>query len=190
MSKAAAGSPLEANFKNVRRVFGAHGNKVTAYEPDKELVPGITSVGTYGHTPGHTSHLIASGNAKVMVQADVTAAIGLLFVRNPGWHAAFDMDGAMTEQTRRKLYDMAATDKLLIQGFHFPFPALGHIEKDGASYRMVPVAWSLSEPFATARLPASRAMRYYRCRPLAPAPAAQAVTQRKIPCPKFQDVPC
>src|SRR5262245_61968023 len=140
MSKAPDG--LKANFTNARRVFGALGNKVTPYETGKELVPGIASVATPGHTPGHASHLITSGNSKVLVQADVTAAIGLLFVRNPGWHAVFDMDGALAEQTRRKTYDMAATDKMLIQGFHFPFPALGYIEKDGANYRLVPVAWS------------------------------------------------
>ena len=142
MSKAAAGSPLEGNFKNVRRVFGALGNKVTQYEHDKELVPGITSVATYGHTPGHTAHVIASGSGKVLVQADMTAAIALLFVRNPGWHAVFDMDGAMAEAARRKTYDMAAAEKLLIQGFHFPFPALGYIEKDGSAYRLVPAFWN------------------------------------------------
>jgi len=142
MSKAPAGSPLEGNFKNIRRVFGALGNKVTQYEAGKEPVPGITAVATPGHTPGHVSHILASGSAKVLVQADVTAASALLFVRNPGWHAVFDMDGAMAEQTRRKTYDMAATDKMLIQGFHFPFPALGYIEKDGAGYRMVPAPWN------------------------------------------------
>ncbi len=142
MSKAPAGGPLEGNFKNVRRVFGALGNKVTQYDADKEPVPGITAIATPGHTPGHVSHILASGSAKVLVQADVTAASALLFVRNPGWHAVFDMDGALAEQTRRKTYDMAAADKMLIQGFHFPFPALGYIEKDGAGYRMVPAPWN------------------------------------------------
>lgn len=142
MSKAPAGSPLEGNFKNVRRVFGALGNKVTQYDAGKDVVPGIKSMTTPGHTPGHTSHIVSSGSASVMVQADVTAASALLFVRNPGWHAVFDMDGAMAEQTRRKLYDMAAADKMLIQGFHFPFPALGYIEKDGTGYRLVPAPWN------------------------------------------------
>jgi glyoxylase-like metal-dependent hydrolase (beta-lactamase superfamily II) len=142
MSKAAAGSPLEGNFKNIRRVFGALGNKVTQYDAGKEIAPGITSVATYGHTPGHTAHVVASGSDKVLVQADLTAAIALLFVRQPGWHAVFDMDGAMAEEVRRKTYDMAATEKMLIQGFHFPFPALGYIEKDGSAYRMVPASWN------------------------------------------------
>jgi hypothetical protein len=27
-------------------------------------------------------------------------------------------------------------------GFHFNFPSLGYVEKDGAKYRLVPTAWS------------------------------------------------
>ena len=37
---------------------------------------------------------------------------------------------------------MASAEKVLIAGFHFSFPSLGHVEKDGANYRLVPVAWS------------------------------------------------
>jgi len=54
----------------------------------------------------------------------------------------FDQDGAMAEQTRRKLYDMLATDKILVQGYHFPFPAVGYIEKAGAGYRWAPAPWN------------------------------------------------
>jgi glyoxylase-like metal-dependent hydrolase (beta-lactamase superfamily II) len=133
---------VKATHVNVRRVFGALGNKVTQYEAGKEIAPGITSVFTPGHTLGHTSHIVASGSDRVLVQADVTAGPALLFVRNPGWHPAFDMDGAMAEQTRHKLYDMAVTEKMLIQGFHFPFPAAGYAEKDGSGYRLVPIAWN------------------------------------------------
>ena len=141
MSRAPVGSPVEFNFKNARRVFSALGNKVRQYEPDKEVVPGITSVATYGHTPGHTSHVITSGSANVMVQADVTL-LPALFVRNPGWHVFLDMDGPMAEQTRRRIYDMAAAEKLLIQAFHHPFPALAHVEKDSVGYRTVPAMWN------------------------------------------------
>jgi glyoxylase-like metal-dependent hydrolase (beta-lactamase superfamily II) len=142
MSKAASGSLLDTNFKNIRRVFGALNNKVTQYEPDRDIVPGITPLATYGHTPGHTSHRISSGSEQVMIQADVTAHVGELFIRNPGWHLMFDQDGAMAEQTRRKLYDMLASDKMLVQAYHLPFPALGHIEKAGAGYRWAPSAWN------------------------------------------------
>jgi glyoxylase-like metal-dependent hydrolase (beta-lactamase superfamily II) len=99
---------------------------------------------TPGHTLGHTSHVVTSGSDSVLVQADVVAGPALLFVRNPGWHPAFDMDGQLAEQTRRKTYDMASTNRMLVQGFHFPFPGLGYAEKDGTGYRLTPAAWKPS----------------------------------------------
>jgi glyoxylase-like metal-dependent hydrolase (beta-lactamase superfamily II) len=128
-------------FKNLRRVFDALGRKVTPYEPKKELVPGITSVATAGHTPGHNSHVIASGSSKVYVQGDVTH-VPFLFVRHPDWHAFYDQDGKMAEETRRKVYDMLVAEKMMVQGFHYPFPSLAHVEKSGSGYREIPVPWS------------------------------------------------
>ena len=131
---------MKGVFAGVRRVFDALGRKVTPYEPGKELAPGITSVATNGHTPGHNSHIIASGDAKVFVQGDVTNIP--LFVRNPGWHLMFDEDANMAEATRRKVYDMLAAEKMMVQGFHYPFPALAYIEKTSSGYRETLVPWS------------------------------------------------
>ena len=140
MSRAPAGRMKEL-FQNNRRVFDALGRKVTPYAWDKDVVPGVTAVGTPGHTPGHTSFVVASGNARVFVQSDVTNHPAL-FARNPGWHAAFDQDGAQAEKTRRRVYDMVAAERMPMQGFHYPFPSLGHVEKDGAGYRVVPAMWN------------------------------------------------
>ena len=140
MSRAPQGR-MQDVFRNLRRVFDALGRKVTPYEPGKELAPGISSVATIGHTPGHNSHIIASGSSKVYVQADVTN-VPYLFARNPGWHLMFDQDAAMAEQTRRKVYDMLAAERMMVQGFHYPFPALAYVEKAGAGYREIPVPWS------------------------------------------------
>ena len=43
----------------------------------------------------------------------------------------------MAEATRRKVYDMLVADKMRVQGFHYPFPAIGYVEKDGTGYRLV-----------------------------------------------------
>jgi glyoxylase-like metal-dependent hydrolase (beta-lactamase superfamily II) len=140
MSRAPAGR-MQDVFKNLRRVFDALGRKVTQYEAGKELLPGVTSVSTAGHTPGHMSFIVASGSSKVFVQGDVTH-VPWVFVRNPGWHAFYDQDGAMAEATRRKVYDMLATEKMPVQGFHYPFPSLAYIEKTASGYREIPVPWS------------------------------------------------
>jgi glyoxylase-like metal-dependent hydrolase (beta-lactamase superfamily II) len=131
--------PQMGNFK---RVFGVIGNKFTKYQAGKELVPGITSIATPGHTPGHVSYTIASGDSKLLLQSDVTAGVASLFVRNPDWQFVFDTDKAQAVETRKKLYDMAAAERMPVQGYHFPFPALVHVEKSGSGYRLVPVPWS------------------------------------------------
>ena len=64
-----------------------------------------------------------------------------LFARNPDWHAIIDVDGAMAADTRKKLLDRAAADKMLVQGYHFPFPASGYITRRGTGYDVVPVMW-------------------------------------------------
>ncbi|MGH7129452.1 MAG: MBL fold metallo-hydrolase [Planctomycetaceae bacterium] len=140
MSRAPKGR-MEGVFKNARRVFDALGRKVTPYEPGKSISAGITAVATNGHTPGHNSHVVSSGGKSVYVQADVTNHPAL-FVRNPGWHAFFDQDAKAAEATRRKVYDMLVAEKMLVQGFHYPFPALAHIEKSGSGYREIPVPWN------------------------------------------------
>ncbi len=141
MSRASPGR-MEGLFKHNRRVMsGVILKRVAMYEWGKEIAPGITAVATPGHTPGHTSYVIASGPAKLFVFSDVTNRPEL-FVRNPGWHAFFDQIPDMAEQTRRKVLDMLIADKMLVQTFHAPFPALGHMEKDGQSYRFVHAPWS------------------------------------------------
>lgn len=126
----------KGNFANVKKVFA--GLKTTPYEAGKEVAPGITSVATPGHTPGHTSFVIASGSKRMVVQGDITNHPGV-FMKNPGWHLMFDNDAALSETTRRKFYDMAMVEKMPVIGYHFPFPSAGYVEKDGTGYRLVQV---------------------------------------------------
>ncbi|QWG21398.1 MBL fold metallo-hydrolase [Bradyrhizobium sediminis] len=138
----ATGERMQGGFKNARRVFDAGlKKKVTPYEWNKDVAPGLLAVASVGHTPGHTSFVLSSGSDKVFIQSDVTNHPSL-FVTNPGWHLMFDQDPAMAEATRRKVYDMLVADKMRVQGFHYPFPANGYVEKDGNGYRLVPAPWS------------------------------------------------
>jgi hypothetical protein len=63
-------------------------------------------------------------------------------MRNPDWHVVYDVDPEQAQVTRHKFYDMASAEKALVVGFHYTFPSIGHVEKDGAKYRFVPIAWN------------------------------------------------
>ena len=141
MSRAPAGR-MQGLFKNNRNIFEAALKKqVTPYAWGKEVVPGLLAVETTGHTPGHTSYVLSSGSGKVFIQSDVTNNPNP-FATNPGWHAFFDQDADVAEKTRRRVYDMVVAEKLQVQGFHYPFPGLGHVEKDGNGYRVIPAPWN------------------------------------------------
>jgi glyoxylase-like metal-dependent hydrolase (beta-lactamase superfamily II) len=141
MSRAAT-QRIADNFKNVRRVIsGEVLKRLRTYEAGKEVMPGVTAVSTPGHTPGHTSHIVSSGAATVYVQADVTHA-PFLFARHPGWHAFYDHEPVQAEATRRKVYDMLAAERMTVQGFHYPFPSVAHVEKTATGYREIPMLWN------------------------------------------------
>jgi hypothetical protein len=53
----------------------------------------------------------------------------------------FDTDKALAEDSRRKVFDMAATDRLLVTGMHLHFPGFAHLVRDGSGYRLIPEAW-------------------------------------------------
>src|SRR5690349_13814884 len=111
-------------WKNIRQVAG---------EP--EVAPGIRFVNSPGHTPGHRAFHLSSGASQLMISND-TAYVPALVLSNPGWHGQYDQDAALAEASRRKLLDRVIADKVMICGYHFPFPGAGTIAKDGSGYAL------------------------------------------------------
>jgi glyoxylase-like metal-dependent hydrolase (beta-lactamase superfamily II) len=105
---------------------------------DTEVLPGIRSVATFGHTPGHTSYLVGSGKNPLLVLGDVTN-IPAINVANPDWSIGFDTDKPAAAATRRKIFDRAIAEKLTMTGYHWGMPGAGTVQKDGNGYRYVPV---------------------------------------------------
>ena len=139
----AAPEGLKIAFHNVRRIFTDIAKDVTRYRPGREVAPGVETVAAPGHTPGHTVFAIQSAGDALMVLSDTTQHPAL-FARNPDWQPQFDIDGPAAVATRKKLLDRAAADRMLVTGYHFPFPACGHIVKHGAGYEHVPLLWDIA----------------------------------------------
>lgn len=139
----AAPEAMRGGFQNARRVFAPIAANVKRFEPGAEVAPGITSVAAFGHSPGHTVFVVASGTAKLTYMAD-TSNHPALFVRNPDWSAVFDMDADAARATRRRLLDMAASEKSRVHFYHAPFPSNGFIAKDGSGFQLVPAQWTPS----------------------------------------------
>ena len=138
LSRASAGRMAEL-FHNNRRVFNALDRKVTLYTWDQEVAPGIVSVGTPGHSIGHSSFVVTSGSERLFVQCDVNNQ-SAVFSRHPEWHGWFDQDPEQASKTRRRVYEMLVAESMPVQAYHHRFPGLGRVERAGTGFRIVPIA--------------------------------------------------
>ncbi|WP_234681931.1 MBL fold metallo-hydrolase [Bradyrhizobium monzae] len=114
-----------ASWKNVR-----------TFEGEPELLPGVQAVQVPGHSPGMVAHLVASGSKQFLITADVVN-LAPHIATNPEWQLAIDQDPQMAVETRKKVFDRAVADKLIVSGTHWLMPNAGTLTKDGNSYAFV-----------------------------------------------------
>ena len=105
-----------------------------------EIVSGIGTVESRGHTPGHMSVLLVSNGGQALVTGDAITNQFISFA-HPDWKPGYDGDLEQAVQSRRRLLDQATTDRVLVLGYHLPFPGVGNVARDGAGYRWVPEHW-------------------------------------------------
>jgi glyoxylase-like metal-dependent hydrolase (beta-lactamase superfamily II) len=137
---APAEGAVKRYFLNAHRIFRDIAPEVRRFNPGAEVAPGIVSIPAFGHTPGHTAFAIHSGNHSMLSMSD-TVRNPYLFARHPDWQPTFDMDGPQAVATRRQMLDRVVADGMLVQAYHFPFPACGHMVRTTTGYDLVPVEW-------------------------------------------------
>jgi glyoxylase-like metal-dependent hydrolase (beta-lactamase superfamily II) len=132
----------ENNAKLVAKNVVPLKDKLTFVKNDNEIVPGVRVIEAFGHTPGHFALHIESGGKRLLAWSD-SAHHPVVSLQRPDWTLKFDMDKAAAAATRKRMYDMAATDKLAVNGFHMPIHGFGFVEKKEAAYRWVPATYQL-----------------------------------------------
>jgi glyoxylase-like metal-dependent hydrolase (beta-lactamase superfamily II) len=136
---AAAPQAMQGAFAATRRVFAPIASTVTRFAPGTELLPGVRSLPAFGHTPGHSAFVIGDGAQRLLYWGDNTN-VAALFVRNPDWAVAFDMDAQAARVTRRSLADRAIRERMPVAGYHLPGAAIGTLSNRGAGYEFMPTS--------------------------------------------------
>jgi len=106
------------------------------------IASGVTSVETFGHTPGHMGYMLESGGEQLMLIVDMTNHY-VWSLAYPDWEVKFDMDKAAAAATRRNVLGMLAADKVPFIGYHMPFPGLGYVATRDDGFRYVPHSYQL-----------------------------------------------
>jgi glyoxylase-like metal-dependent hydrolase (beta-lactamase superfamily II) len=109
-------------------------DRIQLFQTGAEVVAGVEAVDTSGHTPGHTSFALHSGNDSVMVLGDALTHAVLSFQKYD-WPAGSDQDKEQGRATRTKLLDRLAHEQTPVVGFHLPYPGFGRAERSNGAYR-------------------------------------------------------
>ncbi|WP_299873094.1 MBL fold metallo-hydrolase [uncultured Sulfitobacter sp.] len=127
------------NFDNNMRPMA---EMTTFLDAGQDVVTGITSVGAFGHTPGHMTYRLTSEGKSMLLGADF-ANHYVWSLAHPDWEVKFDMDKSAAAETRRALLSMMAAEKMPFVGYHMPWPGIGYVETRGDGFHYVPHSYQL-----------------------------------------------
>jgi glyoxylase-like metal-dependent hydrolase (beta-lactamase superfamily II) len=131
-----SGTPIDdlINGAKARLQPAVDADQLQTFSVNSDILPGVYAMHTPGHTPGHVSLRINSGSEQVLASIDV-ANHAVLSLQNPGWYFGFDAAPDVASETRKTVLSMLADEKIRILGYHFPFPGVGYINRDGDGFR-------------------------------------------------------
>ncbi|MDR1950248.1 MAG: MBL fold metallo-hydrolase [Spirochaetaceae bacterium] len=123
-----AGGPAAA-------ALAPYGSRVETFLPGelgaalRELLPGISPIAAFGHTPGHTVFLVESGGQKLLIWGDLMHVQAIQFPR-PDISVTYDTDPAAAAVIRRRILEYAAANSIPVAGMHLVYPAIGAVRAD------------------------------------------------------------
>jgi glyoxylase-like metal-dependent hydrolase (beta-lactamase superfamily II) len=142
------GSPVNIIVEVARKHLLPNRDRLVFIRDGQEFLPGIQALAAPGHTPGHTTFVITSAGRSLVYIADVSHHQVLLLER-PRAKFVFDTDADQAVTSRIRVLDMLAAQRLPILAYHFPWPGIGHVTKQGDGFRYIAAPASTSATAAS-----------------------------------------
>ena len=117
--------------------------RIEFFKDGQAFIPGIQAISAPGHTVGHTIFMISSGGKQLCYIGDLTHH-PVLLMEKPLTEFAYDTDPKQSAQTRVKMLNMLATNRIPILAYHFAWPGVGHVAKQGDGFRYYPEGMNMS----------------------------------------------
>jgi glyoxylase-like metal-dependent hydrolase (beta-lactamase superfamily II) len=130
-------SAFKAFVDQARKNLVPNRDRMVFFKDGQEFLPGIQALAAPGHTIGHTIFMIQSGNDKLAYIGDLTHH-PVLLMQKPLTEFAYDTDPKQSAQSRVKMLTMLAANRIPILAYHFAWPGIGHVAKDGEGFRYFP----------------------------------------------------
>ena len=85
------------------------------------VAPGLTLLELPGHTPGHASYRFDSAGETLLIWGD-TVHVPEIQIPRPQVTSEYDIDEPLAAESRRRIFDLVATERLLVAGGHLHMP--------------------------------------------------------------------
>ena len=116
-------------------------SKISAFNANEQIVKGITTDASHGHTPGHTSYIVQSDGEEMWVIGDLIHA-GAVQFSHPQITIDFDSAPQQAKKQRERIFSHVTKSKALMAGAHLQFPGLGHLRETKSGFEWVPANYS------------------------------------------------
>jgi glyoxylase-like metal-dependent hydrolase (beta-lactamase superfamily II) len=136
-------SALKAFVVHARKNLLPVRDRLVFFKDGQEFLPGIQAMGAPGHTVGHTIFSVTSDGKSFIFMGDLTHH-PILLLEKPRMQFSYDTDPKQAAETRVKLLDTIAANKIPVMSYHFAWPGFGHIAKTSEGFHYYPEAMSLT----------------------------------------------
>jgi glyoxylase-like metal-dependent hydrolase (beta-lactamase superfamily II) len=106
-----------------------------------EITSGVHYIAAPGHSPFHASILFTSDKEQFVHMGDI-AHNPVTSLQHPDWTPVLDYEPAQAIKSRKAILDCVATDGVMALGYHFPFPAIGHVVRHDTAYHWEAAQWA------------------------------------------------
>ena len=128
---------MKVFIEGTRKNLVPNRDRIVFVRDGQEFLPGIQAIATPGHTVGHTIYMVTSQGRSLAVVGDLTHH-QVLLIERPRLEFAYDTDPKQSANTRVRILDMLAAQRIPLLAYHFSWPGIGHVAKHGQGFRYFP----------------------------------------------------
>jgi glyoxylase-like metal-dependent hydrolase (beta-lactamase superfamily II) len=130
------GSPLKDFIVHARKNLLPVRDRLVFYKDGQEFLPGVQAMAAPGHTVGHHIFMITSDGKSMAFLGDLTHH-QILLLEKPRMQFSYDTDPQQAAESRVKMLDMLAANKIPVMSYHYPWPGYGHVTKSGEGFHYI-----------------------------------------------------
>jgi glyoxylase-like metal-dependent hydrolase (beta-lactamase superfamily II) len=131
------GGPMKDFVMHARKNLLPVRDRLMFFKDGQEILPGVQALAAPGHTVGHHIFMISSGGKSFAFLGDLTHH-QILLMERPRMEFSYDTDPKQAAESRVKMLDMLAANRVAVMSYHYPWPGLGHVVKTGEGFHYIP----------------------------------------------------